>query len=223
MMRHTFLLSSFLLSLAACASQAICPPWTPTGTTAAAAPTEAPPDDDGTVALAGPSNDEAWNAVVGTKVTTAGAAHADHAAVKSDAVARAPKARKPRAAAAEPAQAVAQAGEKPAAPAAPAAQTPPAGDSMRKEARAFYAGRCVPCHGESGRGDGPTGKVLTPTPRNFTDRAWQRSVSDAHIEKVILNGGASIGKSPLMPAHGDLGSNKELLAAMRRLVRGFGS
>ena len=96
-------------------------------------------------------------------------------------------------------------------------------DTASAEARAFFAGRCVACHGESGRGDGPAGAAFKPPPRNFTDKAWQTSVSDAHIEKVILNGGAANGLSPIMPPHSDLGDKPELLAAMRKLIRELGA
>ena len=229
-MHRNLFLSMALLALGSCAAQAICPPWAPaTPTTppttadgAAAAP--ATTDDDGTVALAGPDADDTWTSVVGVKVANAVAVEPtdhDHARGASGARNPAPT-RKPRGAAATtPAPTV-----QPVATTAPAAATaaqPVRGpDPLAKEARAFFAARCVPCHGESGRGDGPTGKVIDPHPRNFTDRAWQASVTDAHIEKVILEGGPSVGKSPLMPAHGDLGSNRALLAAMRGVVRDFG-
>jgi hypothetical protein len=104
----------------------------------------------------------------------------------------------------------------------PAAAKPAANPAIRGEARQFFAARCVMCHGEAGRGDGPTGKTLTPQPRNFTDRTWQASVTNDHIEKVIINGGPAIGKSPLMPPHGDLSAKPELLHAMRDLVRELG-
>jgi len=34
---------------------------------------------------------------------------------------------------------------------------------------ALYADRCISCHGDSGRGDGPAAKGLTPPPSNFHD------------------------------------------------------
>lgn len=107
-----------------------------------------------------------------------------------------------------------------AAPAPAAKPAKPAPNPKLAEARSFFAGRCVPCHGASGRGDGPAGNALNPHPRNFTDRTWQKSVTDTHIEKVILQGGPSVGKSPLMPAHADL-KDPVMLSAMREVVRGF--
>ncbi len=44
--------------------------------------------------------------------------------------------------------------------------------------QALYAENCVTCHGAQGRGDGPAGEDLDPTPSDFTDvaRIEQRSV-----------------------------------------------
>lgn len=81
--------------------------------------------------------------------------------------------------------------------------------------------RCATCHGESGHGDGPASAALTPKPRNYTDSAWQKSVTDAQIKQTILYGGAAVGKSPVMPASPDLESQPEVLDALVKLVRGF--
>jgi len=61
---------------------------------------------------------------------------------------------------------------------------------------------CAGCHGASGKGDGPAGAALNPKPRNFTDAALMHTLSDEHLINVITNGGASVGKSPFMPAWG---------------------
>lgn len=215
-------LLSVLLGSVSCASQPICKPWSPDAAGAGAAPAPAPAEaaapvvDDGTVVLAAAREDESWTSVVGE-----GPAPAEGG----------PARRRPRPAASAPASApeaapavAAPAAAKPAAakPAsAAAAPAKPAANPKLAEGRSFFAGRCVPCHGTSGRGDGPAGGSLTPRPRNFTDRAWQKSVTDTHIEKVIFQGGPSVGKSPLMPAHADL-KDPVLLSAVREVVRGFG-
>lgn len=206
---------SFALVLGACARQPICKPWSPT-TAASAAPAAAP--DDGTVAVAAANPDETWTSVVGEgAIATADANAASEAAGPASGPSR--KAKPATKAAAEHAGHAAATK-----PAAPAADKPakPGANPLLPDAKKFYAGRCVPCHGASGKGDGPTGVALTPKPRNFTDRAWQRTVTDLHIEKAILQGGPAVGKSPLMPPHGDLSGKPELLAAMREVVRGFG-
>jgi caa(3)-type oxidase subunit IV len=66
---------------------------------------------------------------------------------------------------------------------------------------------CASCHGAAGDGTGPAGAALNPPPANFTDPAfWAEQnlhaefpVRDqARIVKVIRDGAASVGKSPLM-------------------------
>lgn len=89
------------------------------------------------------------------------------------------------------------------------------------EARTIFATRCVPCHGATGHGDGIAAAALTPHPRNFSDPAWQASLSDASVEHVIRDGGESVGKSPLMPANPDLAPRPEIIAALRAYVRSF--
>jgi high-affinity iron transporter len=50
------------------------------------------------------------------------------------------------------------------------------------EAGRLYAQHCASCHGAGGRGDGPSGVGLEPTPTDFTDaeRARQRSLLGLH-------------------------------------------
>ena len=90
-----------------------------------------------------------------------------------------------------------------------------------KEATAIYDSRCVMCHGPKGKGDGPVGATLNPKPRDLGDPAWQKSVTDEHIEKIILEGGAAVGKSPLMPANPDLKDKPDVVKTLRMMVRTF--
>jgi len=116
----------------------------------------------------------------------------------------------------------------PAAAAAPApAKTaavaaPPAGitDAARATATETFASRCTPCHGPAGAGDGPASKGLTPPPRNFQDAAWQKDVTDDHIEKVVQYGGAAVGRSPAMPPNPDL--QPDVVSALREHIRSLG-
>lgn len=89
----------------------------------------------------------------------------------------------------------------------------------RKEAEQIFSTRCAACHGEHGKGDGPASAGLDPHPRNFTDPAWQKSVTDEHIEKIIQFGGAAVGKSPAMPANPDLQAKPAVVAGLREHVR----
>jgi mono/diheme cytochrome c family protein len=99
-------------------------------------------------------------------------------------------------------------------------QVPPA---AMQEAQDIYKTRCTMCHGPSGKGDGPAGAALNPKPRDLGDQAWQKSVADEHIEKIILSGGAAVGKSPLMPASPDLSAKPDVIRALRVMVRNFGT
>jgi len=91
----------------------------------------------------------------------------------------------------------------------------------RDQAKQIFAQRCVACHGSTGAGDGAAAAALNPKPRAFGDKVWQASVTDAHIEKIIEQGGAAVGKSPLMPPNPDL-VGKPVVKGLREYVRSFG-
>lgn len=93
----------------------------------------------------------------------------------------------------------------------------------RKEANDLFASLCSTCHGVGGNGDGPGAAACDPKPRAFGDPAWQTSVTDEHIQKTIVYGGAAVGKSPQMPAQPQLKGRQELLDNLVAIVRGFGS
>ncbi len=63
----------------------------------------------------------------------------------------------------------------------------------------IYAEKCGSCHGPEGEGDGPAAAALDPKPRNLSDAEYVSTLSDEHIFKTISEGGAAVGKSPLMP------------------------
>jgi mono/diheme cytochrome c family protein len=58
---------------------------------------------------------------------------------------------------------------------------------------------CATCHGEAGKGDGPSGGTLSTKPRDFTDCAAMKKLSDDLIFRAIKDGGASVGLSREMP------------------------
>jgi cytochrome c553 len=105
------------------------------------------------------------------------------------------------------------------APVAPA--TPAAALTPEAEASQIFAGRCTPCHGANGAGDGVAAAALTPRPRNFHDATWQASVNDQHIETIIRLGGAAVGKSAVMPGNPDLVAKPAVVAALRTMIRGM--
>lgn len=98
---------------------------------------------------------------------------------------------------------------------APVAKNPAA------EAKKVFKSTCVVCHGETGAGDGPGAAALDPKPRDFADAEWQSSVTDEHIAKVIRDGGAAVGKSPIMPGNPQLKGKDDVLAELVKIVRGF--
>src|SRR5687767_4581943 len=61
--------------------------------------------------------------------------------------------------------------------------------AAEEEARTTFNTLCSTCHGTSGQGDGIAAANLQPKPRNYTDKAWQASVTDDQIKQIILMGG----------------------------------
>lgn len=97
-----------------------------------------------------------------------------------------------------------------------------ANDADTKEAERHFTTLCVTCHGASGKGDGPAGKALKPAPANFTDPAFQKGRTDEQLAKVILEGGAAVGKSPVMPPNPQYKARPEVIKALVAKVRSFG-
>ncbi|HMJ10281.1 MAG TPA: cytochrome c [Polyangiaceae bacterium] len=103
-------------------------------------------------------------------------------------------------------------------PATTATQAPVAGNA---EAQKLFKARCGVCHGAAGKGDGPGAAALNPKPRNYTNAEWQKSISDEAIAKIIVTGGAAVGKSPSMPANPDLASKPAVVSGLVGIVRSF--
>jgi cytochrome c553 len=80
---------------------------------------------------------------------------------------------------------------------------------------------CAMCHGIDGTGRGPQSSALNPKPRNYTDAAWQASVTDDDLRKTILLGGQAVGKSASMPGNPDLKDKPEVLDELVKIIRGF--
>ena len=90
-----------------------------------------------------------------------------------------------------------------------------------EEAQALYGARCIACHGAKGRGDGPAASALNPRPRDYTNKAWLKLFADDALGKAIVEGGAAIGESPLMPPNPDLKDKPEVVKALVSMIRGF--
>lgn len=75
--------------------------------------------------------------------------------------------------------------------------------------KAKFMELCVSCHGEGGKGDGPTGKALAaagqPAPRDFTVGAFKfdtdkdgKAGTDADIKNVVSKGALAFGGNAMM-------------------------
>ncbi len=66
--------------------------------------------------------------------------------------------------------------------------------------KAIYEGKgtCFNCHGTSGKGDGPAGQMLNPSPRNFTNPKFHKLRTPGEMFWVIKNGSAGTGMVPLI-------------------------
>lgn len=94
-----------------------------------------------------------------------------------------------------------------------------ASPAQGQEAKQLFEETCAPCHGVSGKGDGPAGQVLQPKPADFS--TVLQGKDDAYIAKVINEGGAGVGKSAIMPSYQGVFSDeqlKELVQYLKGLV-----
>ena len=82
------------------------------------------------------------------------------------------------------------------------------------DAASDYAAQCASCHGATGGGDGMS---LPVAPANFQSAEFWAGTNDANVRAAIKGGGASIGKSPMMPALGAGWSDAQLDAMVAYL------
>jgi mono/diheme cytochrome c family protein len=68
----------------------------------------------------------------------------------------------------------------------PMAKTP---ENIAK-GKAIYEGKgnCFNCHGMSGKGDGPAGQILNPSPSNFTNPKFHKHRKDGEMFWVLKHG-----------------------------------
>jgi protoheme IX farnesyltransferase len=114
----------------------------------------------------------------------------------------------------------------PAAPAPTPAPSPAANvpsGNLRGDAQngaRLYAQYCASCHGPKGHGDGPVVGTLNPKPANHTDHVFMAAKTDEHLYQVISQGGASVGKSPMMAPWGGVIPDqgiRDLIAFLRQI------
>lgn len=97
--------------------------------------------------------------------------------------------------------------------------------------KAKFMELCVACHGESGKGDGPTGKALAqagqPAPRDFTKGDFVldtdkdgKTGTDTDLKNVITKGAAVYGGSMMMaPIQGLSDQDLDNLVAFIRSLK----
>ena len=73
-----------------------------------------------------------------------------------------------------------------------------------------FQNTCASCHGPEGKGDGVAAAALDPKPRDLSDGAYVSTLSNEHLYKVISEGGASVGLSPMMAAWGGVLSEQDI-------------
>jgi hypothetical protein len=63
-----------------------------------------------------------------------------------------------------------------------------------------FAQYCATCHGDTGKGDGENASNLSPAPPDFST---SKNMADAaYVRRVIVEGSAAVGRSPLSPPYG---------------------
>jgi cytochrome c oxidase cbb3-type subunit 3 len=70
-------------------------------------------------------------------------------------------------------------------------------DSNRALVEATWRSQCAPCHGVSGRGDGPNGPMVKA--QDLTRPDWQSNVTDEQLVAAITNGKGRMPKFDLPP------------------------
>jgi cytochrome c oxidase cbb3-type subunit 3 len=108
----------------------------------------------------------------------------------------------------------------PAAPAQPTADTA-SGDPVARGA-VTYKTYCATCHGEDGCTAGPGAAGLNPQPAHHCDGNYMNKLTDEHLFKTVKEGGASVGKSPMMaPWGGTLTDDQihDVVAFVRSLAK----
>ena len=95
-----------------------------------------------------------------------------------------------------------------------------AGDAAK--GKAAFQQYCSGCHGVTGKGDGAMGAALNPKPKDLSSKAFNASLKDDYLVKLINEGGQAVGKSPLMPKLGDALKGdqvQDLVAFLRSLAK----
>ena len=92
------------------------------------------------------------------------------------------------------------------------------GAAQAAETEKVFKFYCAQCHGVGGKGDGPNvTEDFKVSPRNFTKAKEMNKLSDADLKNVILDGGPSVDKSPLMPPWGKTLTSEQVDGLVKHL------
>jgi len=95
-----------------------------------------------------------------------------------------------------------------------------AGDAAK--GKVAFQQYCAGCHGAAGKGDGAMGAAMNPKPKDLSNKAFNGSLKDDYLVKLIKDGGAAVGKSPMMPKMGGTlkdGDVADVIAFIRTLAK----
>lgn len=97
---------------------------------------------------------------------------------------------------------------------------PPTPENIAK-GKELFTGKatCFTCHGNEGRGDGPAGAALDPSPRNFHNPRFAETKSEGEMRWVILNGIPGTGMISYVPAIITEGEMSLIILFERSLAR----
>jgi len=73
-----------------------------------------------------------------------------------------------------------------------------------------YAMLCASCHGANGNAKTPIADTLDPRPTAHNNGAYMNGIPDEALFRIIKEGGAVVGRSPLMVAWGGSLSDAEI-------------
>ncbi|PYQ14156.1 MAG: hypothetical protein DMH00_02545 [Acidobacteria bacterium] len=86
----------------------------------------------------------------------------------------------------------------------------------REAGRVIYDSRCWPCHGPTGRGNGPASKALKPAPADFTDPDKVVSRTSARLYQALTVGVPGTAMAPQSLAEKE---KFDVIAYLRSLVK----
>lgn len=69
-----------------------------------------------------------------------------------------------------------------------AAKAPDLTPELKEKGKKSYSANCASCHGDTGDGNGPTGKYLTPKPQDFATGKFKQGDKLEQIFATITDG-----------------------------------